>query len=89
MYYIKLVVAHDGVAVPTVDKNAGATAIDGAAANGDIGTAVNRHGSGGAAAPSHRDMADGNKRRLHLREERWTGPKSKTSTCPASSGGIR
>ena len=89
MYYIKVVVAHDGVAVPTVDKNAGATAIDGAAANGDIGTAVNRHGSGGTAAPSHRDMADCNKRRVHPREERWTGSKSKTSTCPASSGGIR
>ena len=89
MYYIKLVVTHDGVAVPIVDKNAAATALDGAAANGYIGTTVNRHGSGGAATPSHRDMADGNKRRVHPREERWTGPKSKTSACPASSGGIK
>ena len=47
MYYIKLVVAHDGVAVPTVDKNAAATALDGAAANGDSlqGTAFQARGS--------------------------------------------
>lgn len=75
------VVTHHGVAMPAAQKDSRAAALDGAAADGVVGPADNRHRAGGAAAPSHREIADRDKGGVCHGDERWSGPESERAPC--------